>query len=436
MKQGLGGKTLSGKREKICEFITMTLDYAYIPAVRTAESSQALVNRLVARELRVLEKNPRYLDLLKEVEGLQKPVLDDVASRLRGNLAKFIGSSLKNVELSIPSSRNRIVRRECKIIVDDGTPTVLGRKGDGFQSLTAISLMIGALEESSKEKDIILLIEEPESHLHPKAIHQLREILEAMRDENQAIITTHNPLFVNRGHIASNFVVSRNNAVPAQSIREIREVLGVRASDNLQHAALVIVVEGPEDEKALSALLFHIRPSLRKASIAGSLTFDVLGGASKLPYALSILQMFLCNYLIFMDDDAEGRKAYKDAEQSLFANSSNTTLTKCLELSEAEFEDLLDPNLYSSYFQTNYSVDVGRRPFNEKKKWSDRIRFGMGKVGKPWPEKQEYDDKKAIAELVSKDPGRAIHPSKLSLVEAFADAVEAKLTEISTGIKH
>jgi putative ATP-dependent endonuclease of the OLD family len=435
LKQGRGGKTLSKKREKICQFITTTLDYVYIPAVRTAESSQGLVNTLVSRELRVLDKNPRYLELIREVDALQKPVLDNVASRLRGNLAKFIGKSLKNVELSIPPPRTRFFRREAKIIMDDGTPTALARKGDGFQSLTAISLMIGALEESSKEKDIILLIEEPESHLHPKAIHQLREILDTMREENQVVITTHNPLFVNRGQIASNFVVSQNNAVPAESLSQIRDLLGVRASDNLRHAALVVVVEGSEDAVALEALLSHFIPELRKAVVAGSLAFDVLGGASKLPYALSLLQGFLCNYVIFLDDDAEGRKAYKDAEQSRFANSGNTTFTKCLERNESEFEDLLDPEFYAPYFQETYAVDVRIPPFNQKKKWSDRIRFGMTKAGKPWPEEKEYVDKRAIADLVVANPSKALHLSKVDLIKAFAQAVQNRLAEISTGLR-
>jgi putative ATP-dependent endonuclease of OLD family len=255
--------------------------------------------------------------------------------------------------------------------------------------------MIGALAQSGPDKDIILLVEEPESHLHPKAIHQLREVLEDLRKENQIVVTTHCPLFVNRGNVASNFIVSKNQAVRARNLADIRDVLGVRASDNLRHAALVIVVEGPEDEKAIRALIGHYSPSLLAAMSNGSLAFEVLTGASKLPYALSLLQSFVCNYSIFLDDDEEGRRAYREAEQALLASSSNTTFAKCVELPETEFEDLLDPRFYAPYFQTKYGVDVTHRPFDEKKKWSDRIRFGIKTAGKgDWPEKEEYEDKR------------------------------------------
>lgn len=44
----------------------------------------------------------------------------------------------------------------------------------------------------------VIIIEEPESHLHPEAINQLNAIIESLSENNQVIVTTHNPLFVVR----------------------------------------------------------------------------------------------------------------------------------------------------------------------------------------------------------------------------------------------
>lgn len=312
LRQGKGGAALTKNSEPICKFISRTLDFAYIPAVRTADASLEVVNELVNRQLRQLEKNPRYGELQEEMEALQKPVLNGIAGKLKSSLQNFLGSSFKDVSLSF-SERYRYKRygKNCQITIDDGTPTLLERKGDGVQSLVAISLMIGALEETGADKDIILLIEEPESHLHPKAIHQLREVLDGLRQDNQLIVTTHCPLLVNRANVPSNLIVSRNKAAPARSLSELRDVLGVRASDNLQHAALVVVVEGVADRIALEALLQHYSEKLREAIMRGSVAFHELGGASKLPYALSLLQSSLCNYYVFIDDDQAGRRALK-----------------------------------------------------------------------------------------------------------------------------
>jgi hypothetical protein len=301
--------------------------------------------------------------------------------------------------------------------------------------------MTAALQEAGADKDIILLIEEPESHLHPRAIHQLRDVLDGLGQDNQLIVTTHCPVLVNRANVASNLVVMRNKASPAKSLAELRDILGVRASDNLQHAALVLVVEGPEDEVALRALLRHYSAKLADALAKGSIAFHALGGASKLTYALSLLQSSICNYYVFLDDDDEGRKGFAEAGKSLLASTSNTTFTSCLGLPEAEFEDLLDEKVYADYFRSKYSVDILHKPFDAREKWSKRIRRGLTKAGKssvagdPWPEKDEYEDKGAIANLVALSPAGAIHSAREDVFKTYVNALETRLDALSKGTK-
>src|SRR5262249_50049407 len=156
------------------------------------------------------------------------------------------------VTVSIPiDARYRALRRSCEIVVDDGTPTNLSRKGDGVQSLAALSLMRHASEAGATGKQLVLAIEEAESHLHPSAIHQLKAVLTESAGKHQVIMTTHCPLFIDRTSIKSNIVVFNRKAAPAKDVRQIRDVLGVRASDNLQHAELVLLVEGEDDRKSV-----------------------------------------------------------------------------------------------------------------------------------------------------------------------------------------
>src|SRR5690606_20243614 len=94
---------------------------------------------------------------------------------------------------------------------------------------------------------LILAIEEPESHLHPRAIHRLREVLRSISVDNQVILTTHCPVLINRSRIGENVIVRSGSASPATSIGEIRSALGVEASDNLKSARLILLVEGSND---------------------------------------------------------------------------------------------------------------------------------------------------------------------------------------------
>jgi predicted ATP-dependent endonuclease of OLD family len=297
--------------------------------------------------------------------------------------------------------------------------------------------MTGALQTDDAIKNVILLIEEPESHLHPRAIHQLREVLDTLKIDRQIILTTHCPALVNRADVSSNIIVSKNKAHPAKSLEELRQLLGVRTSDNLRHAALVIVVEGGDDAISLNALFAANSVKLRAALASGALAFDAIGGASKLRHGLSQLQAALCNYYVILDDDDEGRRAFNDANKEGLATQANTSFTKCLGLAEAEIEDLFREDVYVDYFMKKYSVDVRTQPFKSKKKWSARIREGFRRSGKSsptgeaWPESEEIADKRAVAELVAKEPGSAMLQVRQAVLDAIMQAVEKELDSIS-----
>jgi putative ATP-dependent endonuclease of OLD family len=438
LKRGPGGSVLTKKSEKIRKFLSQVLDFVYIPAIRTADTSIEVVSQLIEREFKALEENSQYVKLQQQLEALQQPILDSISKRLKDTLEKFIGKTVKSIDIDVSTrSRARYFSRTCQITVDDGTPTLLERKGDGVQSLVAIGLMSSAIESSKHEKDIILLIEEPESHLHPKAIHQLRETIDDIKINSQVFITTHCPLLVNHENIPSNVIVSKNKASYAKSVSSIRDILGVRGSDNLVHTALIVVVEGPEDEIALRSLLSHFSTSLQDAFNKGTLAMYPIGGASKLSHTLQMLKHNICNYINVLDDDLEARKGFAVASENMLASQSNTLFIKCPGLPEAEFEDLLDESVYAEHFKTKYGVDITTTTFKHKSKWSERIRKGLEKSGKSspsgeaWPERDEYETKRTIGDIVAASPQSAIHPSKIGLLTNITAAIESKLNSIT-----
>jgi len=302
-KKGPGGQALSKKPEAIANFVAKRININYIPAVRTAESATEIVTMMVERELVAVESDPTYQSALQEVAKLQQPVLDRISQGIRETLKEFL-PKVSQVTVSIPAdARFRALRRSCEIVVDDGTPTHLSRKGDGVQSLAALSLMRHASEVGASGKQLILAIEEPESHLHPNAIHQLKAVITDIARKHQVIMTTHCPLFVDRTSIKSNIIVFNRKAAPARDIRQIRDVLGVRASDNLQHAELVLLVEGEDDRKAIRTLLQDQSRILASALTQGALGIESLLGGSNLSYKLSQVREALCQSHCFLDND-------------------------------------------------------------------------------------------------------------------------------------
>jgi predicted ATPase len=431
LKKGPGGPALSKKAEQIAQFISKRINLGYIPAVRTATSAHEIVGELVERELAAVESDPVYQDALKAITGVQKPVLERISASIKETLKEFL-PNVKEVQVSIPEEeRFRALRRSCEILVDDGTATPLIRKGDGVQSLAALSLMRHASESTGAGRNLILAIEEPESHLHPSAIHQLKAVLTEIARKHQVIMTTHCPLFVDRTSIKSNILVHKNKATPAKDVRQIREILGVRASDNLQHAELILVVEGEEDRRALRALLKQHSKSLAAAIAEQALGIESLQGGTNLSYKLSQIREAMCAAHTFLDHDDCGLKSSQRAEQDGLLIIADVTFTTCNGMKESEIEDMFDEGLYSGMLQNRYGVSTQHPKFKGTAKWSDRLKDVFKHQGKPWSDLIESKVKADVAELVSANPATALNVHKRSSFDALITALETKLINIA-----
>lgn len=435
LKQGKGGTALTSKAQAIARFVARHIHIAYIPAVRTATAATQIVNDLVDRELSLIETQPEYKAALKALADLQGPVLAQIAASIKTTLQEFL-PNVKDVAVGISDdARYRALRRSCEIVIDDGTATALDKKGDGVQSLAALSLMKHASHSGSSSRQLVLAIEEPESHLHPRAIHQLREVLDELSSQHQVILTTHCPLFVDRTNLKSNILVNNKRAIPAKNIAELRDILGVRASDNLRNAEIALVVEGEEDRRALAVLLPLASKRIGTALQTGFIVIDTLGGGTNLSYKLSQLRETLCTCHSFLDHDKAGLTASAKAESEGLALPVDVTHVICPGLDESEFEDMLDEPLYAEFIKKKYGASFASPRFKGKKKWSDRLRAAFEHQGKIWSSKVERQIKADVAELIAANPSKSLNAHKRGAFDGLVVALEAKLDRLELGRK-
>lgn len=431
IKKGRGAATLTKKGHEIAQFISSKLDFVHIPTLRTAQSARRVVEDILADELETFESNADFTRALEEIARIQQPVLDRISESIQITLKEFL-PTVKGVKVTISDERrHQALRRSCEITIDDGTPTLLQHKGDGVQSLAALSLMRHASERSARGRHVILAIEEPESHLHPRAIHQLKQVISEISSRNQVILTTHCPTFVDRINIGSNIIVSTNKAAPSPNVKAIRDVLGVKAADNLQHAELVLVVEGEDDKIALSALLNHESTKIRSSISQGTLTVDSLLGGANLSYRLTQLREALCNYYCFLDYDDCGRKAFQKAEGDNLITQADMCFSVCDGMNESEIEDLYDIKVYSDMIWNGYGVMLDTPKFKSNKKWSVRMREAFRIQGKHWDEKVEKKVKAEVAEIILSNPDKALNNHKRAALDSLVKALETKLDTLA-----
>lgn len=429
-KPGQGGASLTKKANQVADFVSRRINFEYIPAIRTSESAEGVIADLVAKELLKLEGNEEYKNALAKIESIQAPILKSLSDTIKETVSSFL-PSVKDVSVSLPrEARNRAFRRSISIEIDDGNRTPLERKGDGVKSLVALALMRHASSASSDVDGAIVAIEEPEAHLHPSAIHELREVLVTLSQNNQVIITSHSPLFVNSQRLESTIVVKRNKAGPAKDIAEVREVLGVRLSDNLQSARLVVIVEGDSDTTILKAILKARYPKIWSSITSGDLVFDEMGGAANLSYKIRMYKSSACMIHCFLDGDNAGKVAIEKSKNENIINAADYNLFLVNGFLEAELEDLLDAKAYQTDFIKEFGVDPTiKPPAARAMKWSDAMAQKFLAHGKVWDKQQEIKAKIWLAQYASDNIDKLIMDSRFSVIKSFAETLERKMAD-------
>jgi predicted ATP-dependent endonuclease of OLD family len=424
--QGKGKKHLVQRLPQIAEFVAERIDIQYIPALRPSDLATNVVDYLLSRELSALEAHQSYRALLKQLEDAQKPVLDALAAELTETVGSFIPEVKR---ISIRSSELRqAIRRSSTVLVDDGTNTSLAMKGDGVKSLTAISLLRHLSQRALGDKSLILAIEEPESHLHPRAIHRLREVILEIASSHQVLITTHCPVLVNRAEPPCNIIVQHGRAVAARRLKDIRDALGVELSDNLASAYLVLLVEGEEDARVLRAWLPSLSEKLKNALSSGTLAIDTLAGATNLRYKVGIYKNLLCNVHALVDNDEAGRLGVQAALDLRLLDLKEITQTVCQGMTNSEFEDLLDEAVYSIAVRTAFGVVLAPKCMNtNKKQWSDRIRDCFQDQGKAWTRALERQVKDLVSNTAATAGLASLNQHRRGPIDALVATLEQRL---------
>jgi len=267
--------------EKLCQYITKEINFTYIPAIRTEKTSLNIIDSLISQKLNSLEEDSDYINAQLVIKHKENELLKNLSYELVCKLHTFV-PELKNVQLSSnhTSRHSYGSRSDFKFIVDDGNPTEISYKGDGFKSLVTLALLH---DKGQSNKSNIIAIEEPEAHLHSGAIHKLKEILEDIYNNNQIILTTHNQVFIDRDVVSNNIIVDDGKIKKVKDVKQLRNILGVELSDNLTSCERVLLVEGSIDAKLLIHLLPLLNPEIKDKIKKGQLIISSVGGAKYLP---------------------------------------------------------------------------------------------------------------------------------------------------------
>lgn len=260
-----------------------------------------------AKEL--FEKLNTKLNRVRRSDGsLEDNRLDEV-KLIESTVEKYVRESFANVrvEIDIPPPELRTVLSAAQIFADDGVRSPIETKGDGLRRAIVFSILRSfvELEKSGAISTVgadpptadryMLLFEEPELYLHPKAQEILFQALSLFSRQHHVLVTTHSPMFFGPDATAT-FVKLRKVSEPAVAAKPFTSVhtidlRDITAKDQFQiicyennniafFADTVVLVEGDSDYLVLPHLARILNPdwdsgknSVRFARINGKTSF-------------------------------------------------------------------------------------------------------------------------------------------------------------------
>nr|WP_321498656.1 AAA family ATPase [uncultured Methanolobus sp.] len=211
------------------------------------------------------------------------------------------------LKFSMLPTESKNIYKKLDILLDDGFESELDFKGSGIQSVVIISLF--KLYSDLKIGQGLLLIEEPESFLHPQANRHLAKVLSKFCNEEnmQILIATHSPTYLQSANVQEIILLNKKegktNHKQIENISDETKLKKELNNSNLElfFADKVILVEGETEKILLPVIAKQVdeRYDFDKKNFS---IIDV-GSKSNLGIFIELLNKFEIPWISLVDND-------------------------------------------------------------------------------------------------------------------------------------
>lgn len=198
--------------------------------------------------------------------GLEVDDLLKAVQLIESTIEKFVQAAFPGVSLrmDVPAPTLNMLLSGAELRVDDGHEGSVSSKGDGLKRTVLFALLRayadvrssglnGETRIKSPRPSYVLLFEEPELYLHPRAQRQLMAALGTFASEHQVVVTTHSPGFFRPGTRGFARLQKTESGVSAQTIdltlnlRDTYQIVQHENNEAAFFAERVVLVEGDSD---------------------------------------------------------------------------------------------------------------------------------------------------------------------------------------------
>jgi putative ATP-dependent endonuclease of OLD family len=286
------GGPLAAEMPEVPTRILESLPITFLPALRDAEASLApgYRSRLAALLREVADrKGGTTEDDIKKIfseanKGLEEhPLINEIKSSLQTTTRELAGSDYSPSAIKAAEVEFEKILRSLQVQMEGLPIGALDANGLGYNNLLYVAVVLEHLKRPDQDECPLLLVEEPEAHLHPQLTMLLADYLANKTPGTktpQAIVTTHSPTLAasvppNRLHLLFTDQASQRpccNSIATANLDDREQAELQRMMDitraTLYFAKAAILVEGISDALIIPVLARRIGHDLAKLHIS------------------------------------------------------------------------------------------------------------------------------------------------------------------------
>ncbi len=260
----------------------------------------------------------------------------------------------------------KIVLEESKITIHVNDPKSLNMnyydmnmRSQGFKTFISFVLTVSTEVENGSLENYVLILDEPENHLHPSGVRYMKnELLKLSQSNNYVFFATHSIFMIDRENLRRHIIVSKKN--------ELTKIIPVGRNNILQEEILYqalgtsldeisirnrnLLFEGETDVKLFS---FYIEKCILQKQNKFKEHEIHDGGGTNL-----ILKFFKAKYIpndskwiLVLDNDKPGRKLKEELSRNVLPQvQENFSYHYYSEVLDYELEDILPKKIIEKSF--------------------------------------------------------------------------------------